>query len=536
VKELAALVPFGVAANTGRGLMLAVALPLSLCGQTDVSLEFVGQWLSLDQGTVYRVTVNGNYAYLATGTTLEIIDVADPANPHRVGGYSTVGTPWGVRVIGTNAFLATSGGLQILDVSDPTTPRLLGTATNSYMQDLEVSGNYAYVNSLSAGFQVYDLVDLTSPTLVTNLNLSIPLSAIRLRDGLAYCSSFYPQLLIVNVEQPTRPVRLTNCPAGDLDVDLAGDFAFVSDSLSGFRVIRISDPAHPAPVAVWPAPNTIVGSRASGAHAFVVDLSGGIYAVDISNPTHPTQVGFHNAAAFAHDIDIAGPHAYIAAEEGLIILRIETPNLQQALDDPNLLWTMSSSSAPNPWRPQTSVTHDGIDAAEGGPIQAGLVASFVMLRTAVVGPGAIRFWWRLENSQCFRFRFFIDSVPTATFPPRLPGLEFWELGEVSVPAGAHDLRWRFETICGDGSPAGRAWLDQVSFNSIWLSIVSHDATSVVVQVTGPAGYTLQLETSNNLASWTRDGMETVTLGGTPALVQIPRTEARAFYRAVVLNP
>ena len=68
------------------------------------------------------MAVSGNYAYLADGyTSLHVIDVRDPANCVRVGGYETIGHARGVAVSGNYAYLTDDvAGLQVIDVSDPT--------------------------------------------------------------------------------------------------------------------------------------------------------------------------------------------------------------------------------------------------------------------------------------------------------------------------------------------------------------------------------------------------------------------------------
>jgi hypothetical protein len=58
---------------------------------------------------------------------LQVIDVSDPANPRRVGGYDTPGYALGVAVSGNYAYVADyDAGLQVIDVSDPANPRRVG--------------------------------------------------------------------------------------------------------------------------------------------------------------------------------------------------------------------------------------------------------------------------------------------------------------------------------------------------------------------------------------------------------------------------
>src|SRR6266849_4858844 len=69
----------------------------SVCAQTNVSLELVGRWRPSSGGSVNWVSIVGDYAFLGSGPNgLEIINVADPTNPARVGGIPTGGSAYGV--------------------------------------------------------------------------------------------------------------------------------------------------------------------------------------------------------------------------------------------------------------------------------------------------------------------------------------------------------------------------------------------------------------------------------------------------------
>jgi len=61
----------------------------------------------------YGVAVAGNYAYVADGFAgLQVIDVSNPANPLRVGGFDTSGSARGVAVSGV-ARQAKGGGVYL---------------------------------------------------------------------------------------------------------------------------------------------------------------------------------------------------------------------------------------------------------------------------------------------------------------------------------------------------------------------------------------------------------------------------------------
>ena len=82
-------------------------------------------------------------AYVADGDAgLQVIDVSNPANPVRVGGYDTSGYAYGVAVSGNIAYVADDdAGLQVIDVSNPASPvRVGGYDTSGNGEGVAVSG------------------------------------------------------------------------------------------------------------------------------------------------------------------------------------------------------------------------------------------------------------------------------------------------------------------------------------------------------------------------------------------------------------
>ena len=70
------------------------------------------------------MAVGSSLAYVADGNGgLWIIDVSDPANPVRRGGYDTPDNTMYMTVAGSLAYVAAGhDGLWIIDVSDPANP------------------------------------------------------------------------------------------------------------------------------------------------------------------------------------------------------------------------------------------------------------------------------------------------------------------------------------------------------------------------------------------------------------------------------
>lgn len=64
---------------------------------------------------------------VADGTNgLQVIDISNPANPQRVGGYNTPDIARGVAVSGKYAYVADFiAGLQVIDISEPANPQFV---------------------------------------------------------------------------------------------------------------------------------------------------------------------------------------------------------------------------------------------------------------------------------------------------------------------------------------------------------------------------------------------------------------------------
>ncbi|MHB1037111.1 MAG: Ig-like domain-containing protein [Pirellulales bacterium] len=120
----------------------------------------------LGTGWTEGVAVVGTTAYVAQGDAgLEILDVRDPVNPVRLGGYDTSGTACAVAVSGSLAYVADgTAGVLILDVSNPANPLRLGEIRAGHSAvDVLVCGDLAYVADGEAGLAIVDVSRVDPP-------------------------------------------------------------------------------------------------------------------------------------------------------------------------------------------------------------------------------------------------------------------------------------------------------------------------------------------------------------------------------------
>ena len=127
-------------------------------------------------GFAHAVAAAGNYAYVASLVSvfhaLCIVEVSDPANPVRAGGYSKNSfNSQSVAVAGNDVYITEndvawpgnpnpSGKLQIIDMSNPAQPGLRGEyPAAGYVGAVTVADNYAYL--ADGGADV--LLDVSNP-------------------------------------------------------------------------------------------------------------------------------------------------------------------------------------------------------------------------------------------------------------------------------------------------------------------------------------------------------------------------------------
>jgi hypothetical protein len=157
-----------------------------------------------------------------------------------------------------------------------------------------------------------------------------------------------------------------------------------------------------------------------------------------------------------------------------VITKPVTITLADALDIP--AWAVTAGGDAS-WTPQTSVSHDGADAARSGAIG---LSQTTWMETAVSGAGTLTFWWRAscEDSPDDDWDYLAFSVD-GTEQARIDGDSGWQQVSVTLAPGGHMLRWAYtkdgydETVYEDCG-----WVDQV----VWTPAGGGTTTTTGVPV------------------------------------------------------
>jgi hypothetical protein len=106
--------------------------------------------------------------------------------------------------------------------------------------------------------------------------------------------------------------------------------------------------------------------------------------------------------AVSNEVDIAtSSDAVLTVSSALP----EPLTLANAVDAPSLIFVGAGSAS---WVPQTSVSRDGMDAAQSGMIATD---QNTRIETRVNGPGTISFWWKVSSEPVNdQLRFYIGDA------------------------------------------------------------------------------------------------------------------------------
>ena len=150
------------------------------------------------------------------------------------------------------------------------------------------------------------------------------------------------------------------------------------------------------------------------------------------------------------------------------------PSLSDALDTPSLTWNTSSNAS---WFAQSTITQDGIDAAQSPDITHAQTTS---LETTLSGPGTLTFWWKVNSQPNYdKLYFFINNVAQSGSLAPISGGADWEQKTVTIPTGSQTIKWSYIKNHSFDSGADCAWVDQVVFTPLSAAIytVLYDANN-----------------------------------------------------------
>lgn len=244
---------------------------------------------------------------------------------------------------GTAAITVTNNGFNApavqVNVSSFAPMALSFLSIPGFANNVDVSGNFAYVAAGASGLQIVDVTDRRAPHIAGSLDTPGNANDVKIVGNRAYVADGSAGLRIIDITNPASPNLLgaMDTPGNANDVVIVGNRAYVADGSAGLQIIDVSDPQAPLLLGTFDTIGTAKGVDVSGNIAVVADGSGGIRTVDVSNPASPVGRG-NLPTSDARDVTVEGNTAYVADFNGsLKTVDFTTPTA------PRLLGTTSQS-------------------------------------------------------------------------------------------------------------------------------------------------------------------------------------------------
>ena len=293
-------------------LLLAVPAIFLLVARSAVSLGWQGTRSEPVSATlpfaeeVRDVAVEGNYAYVAAGNRLYVLDVSNPTHTVVKGQVESGPWEWATAVAAASGYVYLIDGvnyLTIIDPSNPSLPRFVSTSLFfSGATDIALHESYAYV--VDDGYQALFIIDVSDP--------ATPKEVGRLEH--------LGDLIHIDVaEHPDQPGRvyayITAVPIpGPIGSDPEGN---------PFAIIDVTNPAQPHWIYFSSGSDGPYDVAVIGRYAYVTvshpsSLSPGLTVLDVTNPARPQIAGFLELPTGAYNLAVQGDRAFMTSEEDLL--------------------------------------------------------------------------------------------------------------------------------------------------------------------------------------------------------------------------
>jgi len=265
--------------------------------------------------------------YLASGAAgLEVVDVADPAAPQRLGALTLPGSASAVTILNANTVaVARSGnfgaGVTLVDVSTPTSPFPRGSVNSPSVLDPR---------------------------------------ALAARDTILFVADHQLGLLSIGFGNPDTP-EAVGIPtgAGARDLELQGTILLVATRSLGLQVVDVFNPAIPIFRSEVPLP-PVLGVARNGSTAIACLGDEGVAIVDVSNPAAARLLSTVAAAGVPRDAAWAGDSLLIAGGTSIdrFLLAPSIPAMgglsitldpESALPRARLAWTVAATAGQVGW-------------------------------------------------------------------------------------------------------------------------------------------------------------------------------------------
>ncbi len=153
-----------------------------------------------------------------------------------------------------------------------------------------------------------------------NSNMPILAHDVFVDGGIAYVADGVFGLKIIDVSRPGRPEPLAELQshAYTWTVHVAEGYAYLASG-ANLWIVDVSDPSQPRPVGLVPTRFAARDLVLDGTYVYLVDMLGGLYIIDVANPEQAKLLANLGLPGTSVSVALSGSHAIIADQEGALI-------------------------------------------------------------------------------------------------------------------------------------------------------------------------------------------------------------------------
>ncbi len=299
-------------------------------------------------GSAYGVAVSGNRAVIADATKgVSVVDITNPYAPCLLGNVQLTGTAWKAAVSGNTAYVTTSYPVSLVsvDISVPSSPRVLGVIypCNGAF-DVTLSGGYAFLSADASGMFVVDIANPSAMRIVAQYDTSqvrcLP-NGCDVKNGKLYTASFGMGLFISDLSNiaSLSPVgsAVQTSNAYKIGYSTSANAAVIAGTTRGTEIIDLSTPDYPRVAKTFTERSSDVAT--SGNFAYLAS-GGDLKVVDITNPYSAYVTSTVITPGSAYGVAVSGNRAVIAdATKGVSVVDISNPYAPRLLGNTQLVGT-----------------------------------------------------------------------------------------------------------------------------------------------------------------------------------------------------
>ncbi len=301
---------------------------------------------------------NGNLYTLDTVRGLLVFnqqEVLNGQNPHPRRTFKTAGTPYKVLTNdeGTIYLSDDAHGLYIL-TSDPLGGFTVSSNVPLLALDFEIIGKYALI--ASGNLRTLNIGNPVLPELISQVNTPGQVSGVMFYEGLLYLTDQQAGLHIVNVSSPNSQRLISSHPtignAEDValwrSVTDAETYAYIADGKGGIQTFDVTNSDKPIWVNHYDANGFVyaldVSNEGDKTTIAIANGIGGLRVAELTDPYNgkiTKNIRIASGDRGALSVNVRKQHAFVGTEKGMDVVNLETGDILTHITTTDPVWAIA---------------------------------------------------------------------------------------------------------------------------------------------------------------------------------------------------